>query len=473
MTRLPTTFAALGAAVALFGCGGPDAQSPAAPLSRGVSPQLTSQPAQARLLGRKGELIPLLSVGDSLPPAGAAWAPVPDGLGGYQSGGDLILFANHELTSGGVKDSSGATQYPYARVSRLVLDTKTLAVKDASYVVNGSEQYQRLCSATFVDAAQGFPSGYFFTGEENTGGTHDGIQLAIGKDGAIHELPWLGRYAHENLTAVPYAGHVVAIGTDDTRGASELYMYVGSTEADLINGTGKLYVFSSSVVSHAGYLKAGEPISGTWVEVPNPASLSSAQLQAAVTGLGAFPFVRLEDSDYDRRATGGGGVYFVDTGSESVACGAAPCDAYGSIYRLQLNRLDPTGPARLVLITRSNGALSGWSSPDNIAATSRSLMVQEDPANSTFAGQRAPRIYRFGYSGANGLTRPESVVALENPTCDDVRGTCWESSGIIDASAWFGPGSWLFDVQAHTLPVANGRLLNEGGQLLLLRLPGS
>jgi hypothetical protein len=41
----------------------------------------------------------------------------------------------------------------------------------------------------------------------------------------------------------------------------------------------------------------------------------------------------------------------------------------------------------------------------------------------------------------------------------------WESSGILDVSEYFGEGAWLVDVQAHTI--------DEGGQLLLLRIPGS
>jgi hypothetical protein len=63
--------------------------------------------------------------------------------------------------------------------------------------------------------------------------------------------------------------------------------------------------------------------------------------------------------------------------------------------------------------------------------------------------------------------------------CTEAAGTCWESSGIIDASSWLGEGVWLFDVQAHTLPFSyqDGETRvdvgSEGGQLLYLRLPGS
>lgn len=476
MSRLSHSLLALGAA-GLLACDATDrpttATSPQA-ATRLPQPVLTSEPPQARLAdGVRGTITPLLTVGDTLPD-GSLWAPIPDGLGAYADWRKLVLFVNHELNSSGVKDQAGVGQFKFARVSRLELDRRTLAVRDASYVINGSEQYQRLCSATFVDWKEGFPSGYFLTGEEQTGGLHDGMQLAIGKDGTVHELPWFGRYAHENATAVPYRGKVAVFGTDDTAGKSELYLYVGETEADIINGTGTLYVFASSGAPHAGNLTVGQQIEGRWVEVPNPASLSSAQLQTTVNGLGAFPFVRLEDSDYDHRhERSRPALYFVDTGSQSVMCGAVACDPYGSIYRLDLDRRNPAGPATLTLLARSSGVQSGWSSPDNIAAGERSLMVQEDPANATFAGQRAPQIWQFGYTRRGGIDEGRVVVQLENDTCNDVAGTCWESSGIIDASEWLGEGTWLFDVQAHTLPVPKAGLVNEGGQLLLLKVKGS
>jgi hypothetical protein len=40
----------------------------------------------------------------------------------------------------------------------------------------------------------------------------------------------------------------------------------------------------------------------------------------------------------------------------------------------------------------------------------------------------------------------------------------WEFSGIFDVSDFFGEGSWLMTVQAHSL--------QEGGQLLLLNMDG-
>jgi len=83
-------------------------------------------------------------------------------------------------------------------------------------------------------------------------------------------------------------------------------------------------------------------------------------------------------------------------------------------------------------------------------------------------------MFNFHTNAAGGFVdRGQPVVELDNANCVDAAGTCWESSGVIDASAWLGAGAWLFDVQAHTLPVPSQNLTAEGGQLLLLRLPGS
>lgn len=67
-------------------------------------------------------------------------------------------------------------------------------------------------------------------------------------------------------------------------------------------------------------------------------------------------------------------------------------------------------------------------------------------------------------------------------TVDDPVG---ESSGIVDASRWFGPGTWLVTVQAHGTfqssevvpnPLGTGpdlTIKREDGQLLLMTIPDS
>ena len=461
---------------------------------------VTSRPAQARTLLPQAEVKPIISVGDAIPgqesnpdPEQRVWAPIPDGLGAYQQGGDLVLFANHEIASGGVD-----ARFRNARVSRLVIDPATLSVQSGSYPITGTAAgflFQRLCAATFIGQAEGFGSGWFFTGEESATATSGGMQVAVRSDGGeTRTLPWLGRFAHENYIAVPgFQGKTVMIGTDDTSPAgfgaplvSELYMYVADDAAGVLSGSGKLYVFTSTAVANAGYLDTGHPITGSFAEVTNPATLTPGALQTRVDGLSAFKFLRLEDVDYDRAPKGRSdkpAIYFVDTGNINGRCGSAPCDLYGSIYRMELDPSNPVQGARLTLLARSRGVEAGdWASPDNISASRKSLMLQEDPAYSGF--NRPERVWNFKLGQGGELGNATAVVELNTQqlagaACNDALGTCWESSGIIDASEWLGNGTWVFDVQAHTLPFSyqdgatTVNVSREGGQLLYLRLPGS
>lgn len=429
----------------------------------------TAQPAFAA--GLSGATVQAVVTSGDTVPGGFVYPPRPDGLGGYAEGGQLVLFGNHELGAGGLAGTDGTVKFPYARVSRLVLDRATGTVLGGAYAVDAQAGYRSLCSATFAGAAEGMPGGWFLTGEEAIGSGKDGLQLAVSRAGQVVEMPWIGRFAHENLVAVPgFPGRVVLAGLDDTRGASELYLYVAASEAAVLAGQGTLYVFTSAAAADVGGLVAGQGVDGRFVAVPGAASLSSAQLQAAVDGLGALRFVGIEDGDYDRRAgIPSPALYFVDTGSATVPSAAAPWDPFGSIYRIELQSGDPTR-ARLTLLARSQGPASGWASPDNVGTSARSLMVQEDPANPAWT--RAPRVWRFPADGAT-LGTPVAVAELQNAECRYSDGTCWESSGIVDASAWLGAGAWLFDVQAHGRPEPRLGLAAESGQLLVLTVPGS
>lgn len=507
--------AALSTATALAACSPDESTSPAvAPaLAREAATGFrTSQPAQARALRPEAEVIPILTVGDILPGSNLPWAPLPDGLGAFRERGEITLFANHELNAGGVKSSNGGPTYSYARVSRLRINPTTLRVLAGDYIEDGSGGYERLCSATWAGAGVGLPTGFFLTGEEQGASARGSIALAYTAAGQKYELPHLGSFSHENTVAVPgFGAKVVLMGLDDSNGQSELYMYVADDEAAVLAGSGKLYVFKTDVLSsagkplHAGNMTVGKEVPGYFVEVPDPADLSAptpasryARLQAKVDGLGAMPFVRIEDGDYDRSpgaATRKPAFYFVDTGNSGVRgrtqvgadCGGV-CDLAGSIYRLDLNPADPTRGARLWLLDRSQGAAAGWASPDNIAVSSKSIMVMEDPAYTGFDGSRAPAIWNArlmpkgklgGFTKVVELTQ-EQLIPGPAGKCVDATGGCWESSGIISGEGLVGPGTWLFDVQAHTLPftVPNATggqdtYAGESGQLLLLRQPGS
>ncbi|MGH2524711.1 MAG: hypothetical protein ACRDH2_19565, partial [Anaerolineales bacterium] len=116
--------------------------------------------------------------------------------------------------------------------------------------------------------------------------------------------------------------------------------------------------------------------------------------------------------------------------------------------------------------------------PDNLDTSANSLMIQEDPGshnNFNVGAGPAARIWRYDLA-----SETLSVVAAVDQSADTTgaRLGAWESSGILNVSDAFGPGAWLVTVQAHTLFVETeqrGPLLfkREGGQLVLLRVPGS
>ena len=115
-------------------------------------------------------------------------------------------------------------------------------------------------------------------------------------------------------------------------------------------------------------------------------------------------------------------------------------------------------------------------------------MITEDPgghnqSNPGTSGAPTARIWMYDFA-TNTLSVAASVDQSADPAA---RLGAWEASGILDVSSVFGSGSWLVDVQAHTIFVnsearvvtgpggATGTMLfkREGGQLLLLRIPGS
>lgn len=475
---LPAVLAALGCEPAAPTS--PDSTAPRHTFAAETVGFLTSSSAQARLTaGTPGSITPLVTVGDRMPGSGLPFAPLPDGIALYGGTRHVSVMLNHELD--GVRTRSGHEDFLFARVSRLTIDTKTLEVIAHEYVLDGTEGYVRLCSAAWVDARDGFPGGYFFAGEERD----DGLQLAIDRTGRVTEMPWIGRYAHENQIAVPgFPGHVVLLNFDDNAGSgvgvraseSELYMYVARNGKSALTGRGQLYVFRSDAALHPGRLQVGEAIVGSWLPVPDAVARDAGALERYGDENGAFPFTRLEDGFYDKRPGTRPAVYFFDTGSGGLIDeDGALWDPWGSIYRLEfLNPRDPAGSeVTLTLVARSQGPDRGWASPDNGDMTADGvLMLQEDPSNGPW--ERRPAIYRFEVAFDGSLTdsRGRAVVELQDP--DDPTDASlvygWETSGIVDASEWFGPGAWIFDVQAHDKSVPSLDLAEDNGQLLLLRL---
>ncbi|MDH3427633.1 MAG: PhoX family protein [Gemmatimonadota bacterium] len=451
-------------------------------------PQDTGPAAGAYLAGTVPgvRVTPLATVGEPLPGSNERLAPTPDGIGVWSDDdGVMNLLLNHELS--GVRRADGEIDYRFARVSRMRIAPPSARVLSHEFVIDGSEGYEVLCSATWVDDVEGFPRGYFFTGEERD---YSGRQLAIEQSGAVLEMPWMGHYAHENQTVIPgFDSATVLLNFDDSsaqperdgRGVSELYMFVGRDPEAVMSGNGQLYVFApqQGESGNVGDLVVGDSAIGQWK--PVPAEIARERdgrvLQSYVDSIGVFEFVRPEDGWYDKRPGEGPGAMFFDTGrDERVLNGArtGPADPWGSLYYVGFDRTDPAAGAVLTLLARSAGPDHGWASPDNgDMLPDGTIMLQEDPANSPW--NRTPGIFRLRMTGPRMVTSGTMIARVTDPDCPSGPDcgeplTDWETSGIVDASEYFGPGSWILSVQSHTKPVPSLGLAAEGGQLLLLQI---
>lgn len=217
-----------------------------------------------------------------------------------------------------------------------------------------------------------------------------------------------------------------------------------------------------------------------------------------------FQFVRVEDIAYDKRPGMANVVYIADTGRGRTPAQSLDTPNFrstnGRIWKMVLDPSDPTKVTSLTVLVEGDDnpvkTLAEIHQPDNLETTATGLLVTEDPGSSNqFPADSADpaatpaRLWYVPYSGSGA-----QVVVKVNHSADggptDVDGRpagawgAWETSGIVDASAAFGPGAFLIDVQAHTLWVekADGddnyapagpdfTYKREGGQLLLLRIP--
>ena len=226
-----------------------------------------------------------------------------------------------------------------------------------------------------------------------------------------------------------------------------------------------------------------------------------------------FQFVRVEDIAYDKRQGMGNVVYFADTG-RGTAPASAPfsgpgISTNGRIWKMVLDPDDPTQVDSLSILLDGDDdpvkTLGEIHQPDNLETTPTGLLVTEDPGGSNQfpAGSALPNATtaRLWYVPFSSPASAEVVAKIDQtadggptdvgpaPTSDLSIGNwgSWETTGIVDASAAFGAGAYLINIQAHTLWIqkapgpdtfidANSdpdfTYKREGGQLLLIRIPG-
>src|SRR5688500_5164486 len=181
--------------------------------------QLLSTAAPAYLVPSSPgvEIQPLLTVGDSV--NGYRMVGIPDGLGAFDNGnGTFTVLMNHELrpTAGVVRAHGSAGAF----VSRWIIDKKTGAVLSGqdqiktvflhdpltNTYINATTAFNRFCSADLADQTafynaktrRGTTERIYLNGEEATTGR---AFAHVVSSGVSYELPWMGKYAFENVLA--------------------------------------------------------------------------------------------------------------------------------------------------------------------------------------------------------------------------------------------------------------------------------
>lgn len=454
---------------------------------------------------------------------------IPDGIGLAPSADGLAdVYVAHEQSRVAFQNER---DFVDSSVTRWTIDPATNTITDSDVAIPDSAGFIRFCSTFMAGPAEGFSTYTLFANEESDDDLAVPAGAPYGPDPALapkreagyvvaydtatgeyRQISRMGRHNHENSVVVPGGWKKVAIlSGDDTFNApsSQLYLFTANDEEAVRDDHGQLWAFQVTGTESGpltdpydpfngandyGDISVGESLSGRFIHVPTDIArgLTDVAPQKALedwsNANNVFQFIRVEDIAYDRIDPTV--VYFADTGErraltdaqwielnpvDNVANGrlhrgpsSGPFGSFpnGRIFKMVLNERDPRIVDEFSVLLDSDaltmlGGQPTMHQPDNVDTSETTLMVQED------SGQ-APnsRVWRYDLA-----TEEWSVVAHVNDPD-------WESSGIVDASEWFGPDTWLLDVQAHRDFVdeemeGTVRVKREAGQLLLMEIPGT
>ena len=500
---------------AAFACVALVAGATAATAGANPSGFKTSEPSLLTPLLPGATVDPIISVGDTLGD-GYMFEAIPDGIAFSANGkGTVDVFVNHETSTVpfpfNATTGEGFNDFTNAMLSRLRLNQHSAGVLRGDYVIPSEANYQRFCSNFLVSEEHGFERDLIFTNEEATDFVYRtgeawpttpgdpraeqaGVVVAYDlKSREYRSIYGMGRHNHENSVGIPGYGHPVVLSGDDTFTApsSQLYLYTADSGADVWNDEGSLWAFKSDVPTVNDYsdLTVGGSVSGEFIPVPRAVAIGDqTALENWSNANDVFQFIRVEDIAYDR--TTPNVVYIADTGEPRALPGPGTARMTrgpsgtrgpfpnGRLFKLVLDEEDPTQVESLSIEIDADGGGS-YNNPalihnlDNLETTKKSVFIQEDPGSHN-QGITPARVWRYDLATKTAVP----VLAVDQSQRPSTPLGAWESSGIIDASAVFGPDSFLVDVQAGTLIVdeeQRGSLTyqREGGQLLLVRIPGS
>jgi len=338
------------------------------------------------------------------------------------------------------------------------------------------------------------------------------------------------------------AGGPIAAGSRPAQ--SQLFSYVAPNTSSILADQGELWAFVSddpavndyydftpgSALSVSGHfikvprniatgldtdgseLKAADvgfplpPTNGSWQRdnrTTTPTGLDGPQwvLEYWSQLNNVFSFVRVEDIAYDKRPGMENTVYVVDSGRGTAGTPGPGVSTNGRVWKMVFDEDDPTSVTSLSVFVEGDDSpvktVGEVHQPDNIESTTGGILLTEDPGSSqqfpigsTDPAATTARLWWVPFAGSPQVVLKVDQSADGGPTDVDGRPAgnlgAWETSGIVDASAAFGPGAFLIDVQAATLWVEkapgddnNGdgqpdfTYKRAGGQLALLRIPGA
>ena len=463
----------------------------------------------------------LLTVND----AGAAsngyeMVGLPDGMGAFQQGANLVLYLTHEARdTQAIERRHGETG---AFVSRWVIDPETGRVKEGSDLIDPGVQYWdypsgnyvtsgarwadntlqdatfgRFCSATLSDPGvfynestkNGYKGQIFFANEEDG---DNGRSFGITKEGDATSLPRLGLFQWENTIPAPNESDTTLVmGQEDgpAGNVSQLWAYVGTKQksgpavakAGLTNGDDHVIDAVNQAVSTDTDWRAiyGKNVAASVVLVDNEWNQTGAGQNA--DGLrDGLSLNRIEDGHFDPNNPND--FYFLTTeGGEKSGSGLDGRDG-GGLWLLRFADIeDPDAGATLALLLDGSEVIgegeSKMNKPDNMTIdTHGNLLIQEDPGNVNHLARIVA--YRISDGALGVVARFDPALFGTGATADPSRFTTdEESSGIIDTEASLGAGTFLFNAQVHTakhLPAGTGPgtvgEYIENGQLLTLKV---
>lgn len=429
---------------------------------------------------------------------------IPDGLGAYRKGDNVVLLMNHELTAtaGEVHDHGetgafvsrnviGPVSGRVKKVGDLIQDVRYYDYASRAYVdapTSGTPQFNRFCSGSLSDPGvlwdkrtrSGIRGQLYFGNEEIN---PEGRTFAVTKRGLAKQLPRLGLLSWENtLVADTRDDETVVIGMDDNV-SGQLRIYVGEKKrrgsavgkAGLANG--ELHVLDvkdQAVSTDAEYRAAygvGEPVPAKANQVDWDATGAEQETEAVARGL---TLNRIEDGAFDpshRRD-----FYFVTTeGGDTTSAendpvsGAPVTRDGGGLWRLRFADVSKPSAGMTLELLLDGSEAPFLNKPDNMDIDEEGhLLIQEDPGGNAHLA----RVLAYDIASGDIATLAQfdparfASGATGSPSTIDE-----ESSGIIDVADLMGRGTFLLDAQVHTATgLSDPARQVEHGQLLRMKV---